>query len=74
MQPAATNAANRPRGRGRFLRVREVAERLDVDKSTVYRLVQTGGLPALQLRGRGSTVRIDERELDAWLYEQGWPE
>jgi excisionase family DNA binding protein len=42
-----------------------------VDTSTVYRIVQRGSLPALQLGGKGHTVRIDERELDAWLYNQG---
>jgi excisionase family DNA binding protein len=68
VEPAATNAAERPRGR--FLRVPEVAERLGVNRSTVYRLVQDRSLPAIQLRKNG-TVRIDEAELDAWLYEQG---
>jgi excisionase family DNA binding protein len=51
--------------------VPEVAERLGVDKSTVYRLVQAEQLPAIQLRGRGSTVRIDEAEFEAWLYNEG---
>jgi excisionase family DNA binding protein len=71
VQPAATNAANRPQGAPRLLRVREVAQRLGVDPSTVYRLVQRGSLPALQIGGRGHTVRIDERELEAWLYDEG---
>jgi excisionase family DNA binding protein len=51
--------------------VREVAQRLDVDPSTVYRLVQRGLLPAMQIGGRGHTVRIDEGELEAWLYDEG---
>jgi excisionase family DNA binding protein len=69
VQPAATDAANR--AQGRLLRVADVAERLGVDPSTVYRLVQRGELPALQIGGRGHTVRIDENELQAWLYDEG---
>jgi excisionase family DNA binding protein len=68
MQPAATNATERPQGAGPFLRMAEAAERLGVHKSTIWRLVQTGRLPALQLRGKGSTVRIDEAEFERWLY------
>ena len=49
----------------------EVAERLGVDRSTVYRLVQAEQLPAIQLRGPGSTVRIDEAEFEAWLHQEG---
>jgi excisionase family DNA binding protein len=71
MQPAATNAADRPQGRGRFLRVREVAERLDVDKALVYRLVQSGQLRAHQLGGKGCTVRIAEDDFERWLGERG---
>jgi excisionase family DNA binding protein len=74
MPTSATNAANRPQGsapHGRLLRASEVAERLGVDPSTVYRLIERGSLPALQLGGKGHTVRIDERELGAWLYDQG---
>jgi excisionase family DNA binding protein len=67
MQPSATNAADRPQGRGRFLRVRDVAEKLDVDKALVYRLIESGQLPAFQLGGRGCSIRIDESELDAWI-------
>jgi excisionase family DNA binding protein len=50
--------------------VPEVAERLGVDRSTVYRLVQAEELPATQLRGPGSTVSIDEAEFEAWLHDK----
>jgi excisionase family DNA binding protein len=72
VQPAATDATRTPLGgpaRGRLLRVPEVAARLGVDPSTVYRWIESGRLPALQLGGRGYTVRVDERELETWLYE-----
>jgi len=42
------------------MRVPEVAERLNVPKSYAYALIGEGRLPALQLRGRGSSVRVDE--------------
>ncbi len=71
MQPAATGAKERPQGDRRLLRIAEVAERLQVPCATVYRLVYDGRLPALQLRGKGSTIRIDEAQLEAWLYDQG---
>jgi excisionase family DNA binding protein len=54
-----------------LLGVPEVAARLGVHRNKVYRLIETGELPAFQLGGRGHTVRVDERELDAWLYDRG---
>jgi excisionase family DNA binding protein len=69
-EPPATaaNAADRPWGRGSFLSAAEVAEELGVDKTTVYRLAKSGGLPALQLRKNG-LLRIPEEEFRRWLYE-----
>ena len=49
----------------------KAAERLDCNPALVYRLIESRALPALQLGGRGCSIRIDERELEAWLYEQG---
>jgi excisionase family DNA binding protein len=71
VEQAQTERTERPRGR--LLRVPEVAERLRVGKSTVYELIAKGALPAIQLRGRGSTVRVDENELERWL-KDGWAE
>jgi hypothetical protein len=31
----------------------------------------TAALPTLQLGGRGSALRVDEAELDRWLYGRG---
>jgi excisionase family DNA binding protein len=54
-----------------LLRIPEVAERLDIATSTAYELIYTGRLPALQWRGRGSAVRVDENELERFIYERG---
>jgi excisionase family DNA binding protein len=51
-----------------LLTVEQVAARLQVSKPTVYRLINQGQLPALQLAGPGSTIRIAERELEEWLF------
>jgi excisionase family DNA binding protein len=56
----------------RLLSVRQVAERLGLSRSQVYRMVGDGRLPAVQLGDRGASLRIDEAELRAWLY--GAPE
>jgi len=52
----------------RWLTVRETAERIRVSEDTVRRAIARGELPAVQLGGRGSSIRIDERELERWLY------
>ena len=55
----------------RLLTVDEVAQRLRVHPGTVRRMLVDGRLLGLQLGGPGSSIRIDERELHAWLYNQG---
>lgn len=57
-------------GGRRLIRVAEAAERLDCNPALVYRLIERGDLPALQLDGRNCSIRIDGAEFDAWLYEQ----
>jgi excisionase family DNA binding protein len=57
--------------RSRLLRVPEVADRLRVSRQTIYRAVASGRLPAVQLGGPGTPLRIDEHELEAWLYGPG---
>jgi len=52
--------------RGRLLDAREVAERLNVSKPTVYRLINRGALPAVQYRVGGS-LRVPEIDLEMWL-------
>jgi excisionase family DNA binding protein len=63
-----TEWTNRPRGR--LLRVPEVAERLGISKSTAYNLIATGQLPAQQLGGRGYSLRVDEYELERFIYDE----
>jgi len=54
---------------GRLLTVRETSERLGVHTRTVERLIARGDLAAVKLgRGRNSPVRVDERDLDEFVY------
>ena len=57
----------------RLLSVREVAARLRVSERQVRRLIPAGALPALKLGRKRAAVRVDERELEAWLYGRGAP-
>lgn len=47
-----------------FLTAPEVAELLRVSKMTVYRLIQSGDIPANRI---GRSLRVRERDLDAFL-------
>ena len=40
---------------------------LSVTEKTVRRLIAAGRLPALQLGGKGTAVRVDPDELREWL-------
>jgi excisionase family DNA binding protein len=51
----------------RLLRISEAAERLNVSRASVYRWIDEGRLPAVQLGGRGSPLRIPAGELQEWL-------
>jgi excisionase family DNA binding protein len=42
---------------------------LDVSPTTIRRKIEAGELPAAQLGGPGSAIRIPSAGLDAWL----WP-
>jgi excisionase family DNA binding protein len=53
-----------------LLSVRQVAEWLGVSEKQVYRLIYRGEIPAVRLGGRGSALRVDPDELEAWLYGQ----
>lgn len=53
--------------RSRFVTVAEVAATLRVSNMTVYRLVQSGQLPAMRV---GRSYRIREEDLDRYLAEQ----
>lgn len=53
--------------RSRFVTVSEVADQLRVSNMTVYRLVQSGQLPAVRV-GRSYRIRADD--VDHYLAEQ----
>lgn len=53
--------------RSRFVTVSEVASQLRVSNMTVYRLVQSGQLPAVRV-GRSYRIRADD--VDRYLGEQ----
>lgn len=52
----------------RYYRPDEVAELLNVDRSTVYRMIKDidNPLPALRLCGRG-LYRIHGKDLEVWM-------
>ena len=58
---------NDARGRSRYVTVAEVAGQLRVSNMTVYRLVQSGQLPAIRV---GRSYRIREEDVDRYLAEQ----
>ena len=49
----------------RLLRIRDVAELLDVSTETVLRRIRRGDLPAIRLAS--NALRVREDELDRWL-------
>ena len=51
----------------RFLTVTEVAATLRVSNMTVYRLINTGALPAIRI---GKSFRIREDDLSQYLTDQ----
>jgi len=53
-----------------MLRISEVARRLDCSTSTVRRLIANGELRATQFAGPGTSLRIDQAVLEAWLEER----
>ena len=55
----------------RLLKISETAARLNVSTVTVRRLIRRGDLPAIQLGGKGSAVRVAEAELNQWLFRGG---
>jgi excisionase family DNA binding protein len=54
----------------RLLSVTEVAERLGVSRRTVQRKIAAGEIPAFQLGGKRSPIRVDAHELERWLYSR----
>lgn len=56
---------------GTLLTVRDVADRLGLDLSSVYRKIRSGELPAVQLGGERSPLRVDSIELERYVYGEG---
>jgi excisionase family DNA binding protein len=52
----------------RFLQISQVADLLEISKTTTRRLVKNGVLPAIRV---GRQIRIDERRLEKWLESGG---
>ncbi len=51
----------------RFVTVAEVADRLRVSTMTVYRLIQSGDLPAARI---GKSYRLREEDIDVFLAQR----
>ena len=54
-------------GEKEYLSIGEVAKRLGVNPTTVYRLAQKGRLPGFKV---GSQWRFSEEQLDSWVADQ----
>ena len=54
-------------GEERYLSIGQVAERLGVNVTTVYRLAQKGRLPAFKV---GSQWRFSWDQLESWVADQ----
>jgi excisionase family DNA binding protein len=51
-----------------YLSVARAARMLDVAPITIRRKIEAGELPAVQLGGPGSALRIPREGLEAWLW------
>lgn len=56
----------------RMFRVKEVATRLNVHVSTVYRLIESGQLNSVRVGMGKGTVRVPEESLDSYLHQLGF--
>jgi excisionase family DNA binding protein len=56
--------------RHELLTVKEVASRLRLHPMTVRRMIEEGAIPAVQLAGKGTSIRIDAAELETRLCPQ----
>jgi excisionase family DNA binding protein len=59
-----------PEHRREYLTVAEVAAELACSEPTVRRRIREGSLPAVQLGGHGSGVRVPRGALEAWLWSE----
>lgn len=51
----------------KLLRISVAADRLNVTRASLYRWVMEGRIPAVELGGPGSPLRIPADELGSWL-------
>jgi excisionase family DNA binding protein len=51
-----------------LLTVKQAAAKLGLHPMTVRKMIRQQRLPAVQLGGPGTSVRIPADELEAWLY------
>jgi excisionase family DNA binding protein len=56
-----------PYSKSQFLTVSEVARQLRVSNMTVYRLINSGQLPAVRI---GKSFRLREEDIDRYLAER----
>jgi excisionase family DNA binding protein len=54
--------------RSQLLTVKEAATRLGYHPATVRKKIERGEIPAVQLGGKGSAIRVPADELEGWLY------
>jgi excisionase family DNA binding protein len=59
-----------PERERQYLTVADVAAELACSEPTVRRRIRAGELPAVQLGGPGSGVRIPRAGLEAWLWSE----
>jgi excisionase family DNA binding protein len=62
--PPGTDLANAER---KYLRVHEVAQRLSLDESTVYKMIRSGVLPSVRIGTKA--VRVPAERFEAYLQE-----
>jgi len=55
----------------RLLTIDEVARLLGLTPRSVRNKIRRGQIPALQLGGKRNAIRVDEGELEDWLYRGG---
>lgn len=68
---STTNAVEKAEVAGAMLTAAQVAERLHLAKSTVYRLIESGALPSVRI---GRARRVREADLASWAGHVPEPE
>lgn len=57
-----------------LITIGQAAERLGLTRRTVERKIEQGVIPAFQLGGRGTAIRIDEHELGGFVPDVSVPD